>query len=49
VIGNAGKGVSSGVSQGSGDTIVLEGAKSVRVEGELAARHLDLCDMNVQS
>jgi hypothetical protein len=49
VIGNAGKGVSSGVSQGSGDTIVLEGAKSVRVEGKLGARHLDLCEMNVAS
>jgi hypothetical protein len=49
VIGNAGKGVSSGVSQGSGDTIVNEGAQSVRVEGKLGARHLDLCDMNVKS
>ena len=49
VIGNAGKGVSSGVSQGSGDTIVNEGAKSVHVEGKLGARHLDLCDMNVKS
>lgn len=49
VIGNAGAGVSSGVSQGGGDTIVLEGAKSVHVEGKLGARHLDLCDMNVKS
>ena len=49
VIGNAGKGVCSGVSQGSGDTIVNEGAKSVHVEGKLGARHLDLCDMNVKS
>lgn len=49
VIGNAGKGVSSGVSRGSGDTQVLKGASSVHVEGKPGARHLDLCDMNVQS
>ena len=49
VIGNAGKGVSSGVSQGSGDTVVLEGAKSVRVEGQLCARHMDLVEMNIKS
>lgn len=49
VIGNAGRGVSSGVSQGSGDTILIEGARSVRVEGHLCARHKDLCQMNVKS
>ena len=49
VIGNMGKGVSSGVSQGGGDTKVVEGAKTVRVEGKLGARHQDLCDMNVKS
>jgi hypothetical protein len=49
VIGNAGAGVISGVSQGSGDTVVLEGAKSVRVEGELCARHMDLVEMNIKS
>lgn len=49
VIGNAGKGVASGVSQGSGDTVIIEGSKSVRVEGKLCARHLDLCQMNVSS
>ena len=49
VIGNAGQGVSSGVSQGGGDTKILEGSKSVRVEGKYGARHLDLCDMNVKS
>ena len=47
VIGNAGSGVSSGVSQGGGDTKILEGATSVHVEGKLCARHLDLCDMNI--
>ena len=49
VIGNAGKGVSSGVSQGSGDVILIEGAKSVRVEGRLVSRHRDLAHMNVKS
>lgn len=49
VIGNAGKGVSSGVSQGGGDTKILQGASSVRVEGYHGARHQDLCDMNVKS
>lgn len=49
VDGNAGSGVSSGVSQGGGDTIILEGAKTVRVEGKLCTRHQDLCLMNVKS
>lgn len=49
VIGNAGSGVSSGVSQGSGDVVLIEGAKSVRVEGRLVARHKDLAHMNVKS
>ena len=47
VIGNAGAGVLSGVSQGSGNTLIVEGAKTVRVEGKLCARHQDLCLMNV--
>ncbi len=49
VIGNAGKGIASGVSQGSGDTVIVDGSKSVRVEGQLVARHRDLCQMNVSS
>jgi hypothetical protein len=49
VIGNAGSGVSSGVSQGGGDTKILEGSPTVRVEGKLCTRHKDLCDMNVGS
>ena len=49
VIGNAGSGVSSGVSEGGGDVGILQGAPNVRVEGRLCARHLDLCDMNVKS
>jgi Domain of unknown function (DUF4150) len=47
VIGNAGSGVVSGVSQGAGNTIIKQGSKSVRVNGEPCARHLDLCWMNV--
>jgi hypothetical protein len=49
VIGNAGSGISSGVSQGGGDVVMIEGAKSVRVEGQLTSRHRDLCLMNVKS
>jgi hypothetical protein len=49
VIGNAGSGVSSGVSQGGGDTRIIEGAQTVHVEGQLVARHLDLCKMNVKT
>ena len=46
VIGNAGSGVISGVSQGAGNNIVLEGAQSVRVNGQRCARHNDLVGMN---
>jgi hypothetical protein len=49
VVGNAGQGVLSGVSQGAGDVVVIEGAESVRVEGYSIARHRDLCLMNVKS
>jgi hypothetical protein len=49
VIGNAGSGVCSGVSQGGGDTIVVDGSKKVFVEGERVGRHRDLCQMNVKS
>lgn len=49
VVGNAGSGVSSGVSEGGGDTKILQGAPKVRVEGMLCARHGDLCDMNVKT
>jgi len=46
VIGNAGSGVLSTVSQGGGDTMMIEGAGKVFVEGEPVCRHLDLCLMN---
>lgn len=49
VIGNMGSGVMSGVSQGSGDVAIIEGAKNVRVEGQLVTRHQDLCLMNVKT
>ncbi|NUP10801.1 MAG: DUF4150 domain-containing protein [Polyangiaceae bacterium] len=49
VIGNAGSGISSGVSLGSGHSIIKEGAKTVYVEGKKCARHLDMCSMNVAS
>jgi hypothetical protein len=49
VIGDMGQGVKSGVSQGGGDTKIIEGAQTVHVEGELCARHLDLCLMNCKS
>lgn len=49
VIGNAGQGVMSGVSQGSGDVWMIEGAPTVQTEGKRAVRHHDLVHMNVKS
>jgi hypothetical protein len=46
VIGNAGAGVISGVSQGAGNNIIREGAHTVHVEGALVARHHDRVGMN---
>lgn len=46
VKGNAGKGVSSGVSLGKGDTKIMEGSGTVHTEGRLTARHLDEVLMN---
>ena len=46
VIGDAGSGVISGVSQGAGNNIIRTGAQTVRVEGALVARHDDLVGMN---
>lgn len=46
VDGNAGAGVSSGVSLGGGDVVIIEGAATVRVEGQPVARHGDLVHMN---
>ena len=46
VCGNAGSGVISGVSQGAGNNIILQGAQSVLVNGQRVARHNDLVGMN---
>lgn len=46
VIGDAGAGVISGVSQGAGNNIVREGAKTVHVQGARVGRHFDLVGMN---
>jgi hypothetical protein len=48
VIGNAGKGVKSGVSAGKGDNVVIQGSPTVIIEDKLAARHDDLVQMNVE-
>ena len=46
VIGDAGSGVISGVSQGAGNNQIRTGAPSVLVNGEQCARHNDLVGMN---
>jgi hypothetical protein len=46
VKGNAGKGVVSQVSLGSGCNKVLQGSSSVFAEGKKVARHDDLVSMN---
>lgn len=46
VKGNAGKGIKSGVSQGSGHVKMLQGDSTVFVESRQAARHDDLCWIN---
>jgi hypothetical protein len=46
VDGDAGQGVGSTVSQGSGHVWVREGSPTVYVEGRPVARHLDKVQMN---
>jgi hypothetical protein len=46
VAGNAGSGVRSGVSLGSGNVKVVSGSRTVFVESRAVARHGDLCEMN---
>jgi Domain of unknown function (DUF4150) len=46
VLGNAGKGIASGVSLANGHVKVLEGSATVFIEDKAAARHDDLCEMN---
>ncbi len=47
--GNAGKGVLSGVSQGSGDAMMVEGADHLFVNSKPICRHLDKALMNGKS
>jgi hypothetical protein len=46
VIGNAGRGFQSEVSQAQGHSKIVEGSKSVFVESRMTARHHDLVEMN---
>lgn len=48
VRGNAGKGIHSGVSQGGGDSIMIEGTTNFRVQKQLVCRHGDRAHMNVK-
>jgi uncharacterized Zn-binding protein involved in type VI secretion len=49
VQGNAGRGVSSSVSQDAGDSKVLAGSRNLFVNGNPAARHGDEVTMNISS
>ena len=46
VVGNAGSGVKSGVSQEAGHVWLRAGSSTVFAEGRMVSRHLDLCLMN---
>lgn len=48
VEGDKGKGVGSKVSQGKGHVEIIEGSATVMIESRCAARHDDLCLMNVR-
>jgi hypothetical protein len=48
VVGNAGEGVLSGVSQGEGHTITIEGSKRLFVGGKAVCHHLHRVLMNVK-
>ena len=47
VVGNMGEGVMSGVSQGKGTTVILEGDDTILVNGKGVARHGHRCMMNI--
>lgn len=49
VVGNAGKGVLSGVSQGDGDIVTTEGSKVLFVHGRAACHHGHEVEMNVKT
>ena len=46
VDGDAGQGVISGTSKGSGDVIIKTGADNVYAQKLLVARHHSMCEMN---
>jgi hypothetical protein len=48
VMGNAGKGVKSGVSLKNGHNKIIQGASTVFVESRPVARHDDLVRMNIK-
>jgi hypothetical protein len=47
-LGNAGKGVKSGVSTGAGHAVMTKGTVNFHVNGKPVCRHLDECLMNVE-
>ncbi len=49
VIGNAGAGVLSGVSEGSGDVVTVTGSEILFVNGKAVCRHDDEVEMNVET
>ena len=49
VVGNAGKGVLSGVSQGDGDSVMIEGARHLFVHGKAVSHHGHEAVMNVKT
>lgn len=48
VVGDAGNGVASNVSQNSGHVVITQGSSTVSIEGRKVARDGDRCEMNVQ-
>jgi hypothetical protein len=49
VVGNAGAGVRSGVSEGAGDVVTMTGSEIFFVNGKGVCRHDDEVEMNVQT
>jgi hypothetical protein len=48
VVGDAGKGIISGVSQGHGNVRTIEGSATIHVEGKPLCRHGDVVLMNIK-
>jgi hypothetical protein len=49
VVGNAGRGVLSGVAEEEGDTVMVDGTENLHVGGKRVCRHGDECLMNVKA